>query len=519
MRPLPPRPFLARRLAVALLALPTTALPAQESADAALASARHALGWDALAAGGGAVRIEGAARFLGTDARQTVLFDAHGRFLQTIEGPLSQANGTDGRTTWTRDWTGTPRVLALGDLAAAEVSTLFLTGGWTSAEAPLRFTLDPSGSGDALRLAFTHADGILTGSVTLDAATRLPRAARFTSDGSEQVWTFEHWVDHDGFAFPEFIGLVQSGLAQELATESVTRLASVPEATFAPRLDPPRDARFDPAVPPELEVRRTQAGYLLVHPSVDGEDLGWFLFDSGAGTNCIARSVTEALAEGPFGEMNAKGVGGTVPARFWRADELRLGPLTLADPILLELDLAFLEPHFGVPIGGILGFELLSRCVAELDMREGAIALHAPDRYALPEGGHWEEAILSSRHPCVRAAFEDHEGVFKIDTGAASDTVTLHTRVVRDLDLLSGRETRAGSAGGVGGTVATRLGTLATFRLGGHEFTALPASFSQAEKGAFHEDYVWGNIGGKLLEPFLLVFDYPDARLGFVRRD
>jgi hypothetical protein len=42
---------------------------------------------------------------------------------------------------------------------------------------------------------------------------------------------------------------------------------------------------------------------------VNGEDLGWFLFDSGAGINCISNEVVKGL-EGPFGEIGARGVGG-----------------------------------------------------------------------------------------------------------------------------------------------------------------------------------------------------------------
>jgi len=95
----------------------------------------------------------------------------------------------------------------------------------------------------------------------------------------------------------------------------------------------------------------------------------------------------------------------------------------------------------------------------------------------------------------------------------------LHYRVVQDLDLTSGRETTMAMAGGVGGQVGTRIGKLASFRLGGHDFSAITAGFALEDKGAFADDYVWGNIGGKLLEPFRLVFDYPHGRIGFVLRE
>jgi len=523
---LPRRPMpLARAAALLGAAVLAGTASAQRTADEVVAGARAALGWDRLAGTDAAIRVRGEARFLGTDAEQTVLFDGHGRFVQELAGPLSQANGTDGKTAWVRDWTGTARVLALGDLANADASTLLQTGGWTAAGDLLRFELAPAdgedGAGDdAIELAFEHADGVLVGTIRLDPETLRARTAVFGTDDTRVEWRFEDYRDHGGFVFPHLVELVSSGMTQSLAVASVERVPDVPPAAWAPRAEPPDDVRFDPDVPAALETKRAPTGHLLVHPTVNGEDLGWFIFDSGAGTNCISTAVVDALSEGPIGEIGARGIGGTVPSSFWRADELALGPVTVDDPIFLGLDLAFLEPHLGVPVGGILGYELLSRCAVELDMQGAAIAVFDPARYELPAGGRWEDVVLHSRHPCVRASFEGRDGVFKIDTGAAGDTVTFHYQVVHDLDLTAGRETTAGRAGGVGGFVGTRTGQLESFVLGGHEFRPLPASFALEDKGAFSDDYVWGNIGGKLLEPFrLLVFDYPQARIGFVPRE
>jgi hypothetical protein len=515
-------PTLVRPLAWITLGL-VTAFPGEALAQSSqtrevVNAARRALGWDTFAASQGAVRVEGKARFLGSDAAQTILFDGRGRFVQTFEGPLRQSNGTDGHTTWVRDWTETPRKLVLGDLSSSEVSTLFLTGGWTVSEDRFDFELAAEQAAGEISLAFTHSDGVLTGTIHLDATTRRARSVTFGSDASPTVWTFADYEDHDGFYFPRRIELVQGGLAQGLTTGTVTRLAAVDEASFAPRLAAPGDTRFDTTVPAKLEVKAVASGHLLVHPLVNGKDLGWFIFDTGAGINCISNAVTDGL-EGPLGEIGARGIGGTVPSRLWRAKELRLGPLTVNTPVFMGLDLAFLEPHFGVPVAGILGFELLARCVVEVDMDADSISLFDPATYALPDPGRWEEALLYGRQPCVRARFEEREGVFKIDTGAADDTVTFHYQVVKDLELTKDRATKPGKAGGVGGTVTTLVGELASFTLGGHEFLALPASFTLEDKGAFSDDYVWGNIGGKLLEPFRIAFDYPSGRLGFIPRE
>jgi hypothetical protein len=489
-----------------------------ETAEATVARARHALGWDELARSSSAMRITGAAHFLGTDATQTMLFDGRGRYLQSFDGPMGQSSGTDGKTDWARDWSGTARVLVLGDRAQGELERMFATGAWTTAGDRLAFEGAARRDGDDLVLDFAHADRVVTGTIRLDPGTLFPRAVSYSSGTTPFRWTYGVFADSGGFAFPARVEYEQGGRVQSFQTGTVERLQKVDATAFAPRTGAPRDARFDPKIPPALEVKVARSGHVLVHPLVDGKDLGWFIFDTGAGTNCIANDVTGQLGTEPFGEIAALGVGGRVAAQFWHAKELRLGPVTVDAPVFIGLDLAFLEQPFGVRVGGILGYEFLSRCVAELDMQAGSIALHDPACYALPEPGRWEELIVYNRHPCVRARFEDHEGVFNIDTGAAGDTVTFHYQAVADLELVAGRETRASQAGGVGGSVATKVGKLASFRLGGRDLGAIEASFAQEDKGAFADDYVAGNIGGKLLQPFRMVFDYPGNRVGFVPR-
>lgn len=504
--------IVALALIPSILALPADATPL--TAEHAVVRARDAIGWERVARHAGAVRVRGNARLMGTDAVQTEWFDRHGRSLQTFQGALAQSQGFDGKTAWMVDWTGTPRVLELANHDDARVSAALLSGAWTDPVAGFAFD-EVSVAGEHVTVGFRH--GTVEGHVVLDARTWLPRTATWTSSGPGTTWTFESHEDHDGFRFPRSITLEASGVTQSLSTGSV-ELVNAEPSIFTARLDRPRDTTFDPKSSPTLEVKRVKSGHLLVHPTVNGEDLGWFIFDTGAGTNCISTEVAERLGPG-FGEVPAQGVGGTVVSGFRRAKELSLGPVTVAEPIFMELDLGFLEPHFGVPVGGILGYELLSRSVVELDIAGAAISLHDPRGYELPTGGQWEEALLYNRTPNIRAAFEGHEGVFLIDTGAAGDTLTMHYPTVEALDLLKDRETRESRSGGVGGQVVVREGRIGSFRIAGRDLGAVDASFATEAVGAFGNRCTAGQIGGKLIAPFVLVFDYGHKRIGFLRRE
>ena len=480
-----------------------------------VSKARAALGLERLVEHPGAVRMRGSALMRGTQARQTDTFDGRGRRLQVFDGPLAMSSGFDGTTAWSVDWNRTARALELGDRIDADLSAGFLYGTWAGVGSGLGFVSARPVQGD-VELAFQDPAETFQGTLRIDGTSYLPESVTWTSSGSESTWTYGPFADHDGFRFPESVTLLASGSTQTLATESIEFLEHVQADLFAPRPSPGTSTSFDADVPAELEVRRARSGHLLVKAEIDGEDMGWFIFDTGAGTNCISTAVAHRLSAGPFGEMPARGIGGTVTSSFWRADHLRVGPLVMEGTVFLGLDLAFLDGPMGVQVAGILGYETIARCVVEFDLDAPYIAFHDPETYELAAEGTWEEVFLNGRHPNVRATFEGHEGIFKIDTGAAGSSIMFHAPAVRAFGLAEGRATSPSSIGGVGGRVAVLQAELASFELGGHAFGPMQVVLGTSEEGALTDPHVVGTMGGRMIEPFLLVFDYPHKRVGFV---
>jgi hypothetical protein len=190
----------------------------------------------------------------------------------------------------------------------------------------------------------------------------------------------------------------------------------------------------------------------------------------------------------------------------------------MVDPIYGGIDLTSLSTAIGTPIIGMCGYDLFCRAVVEIDMERLRVSVFDPEKYEL-ERGSWQELAIVGRHPCVRCSFAGGEGLFRLDTGAAPDTVTFNAPAVERLRLLEGRETRPAELRGVGGTMQAQTGTLAWFEIGGYRFLRPRVNFATAKQGAFAGTSLCGNIGGVFLAPFIIVLDYGRSRIALVPRE
>ncbi len=468
-----------------------------------------------------AVQITGEAEFLGTTGPFSLLITNDGRYRQELGGPLGQMSGFDGQTAWDRDWNLTPRPLHLKEYDQSVLEGMLLSGAWLDgADAAGRFELGTATTdslGNSI-VPFTMGDRGLTGEVTIDRQHDEMVAYAFGTD-EMSVTTLMDFRDFDGLRWPSLISqLAPDGSVVRLKIDKVAAVSSADRVVemLTPQLAFADDSHFDNDLPAAVEIKKAPTGHLLVHPLVDGKDVGWFIFDTGAGASVLDNAVATELGYTSFGRITAQGVGGDVESVFYRGQALQLGRLTMDDPAYIGLDLGFLDGVMGVKIGGILGYGLISRAIVEFDNTGPAISMLDPATYELSTG-QWSDLVLFGRHPCVTGQFEGHEGVFRLDTGA-DGTVSFHYPTTERYAMLKNRRLKDSGLGGVGGQVAAKAGVLQTMELGGEEFTHLDVKFATEPKGVFNDAYTDGNVGNDLLKPFKLVFDYQNLRLAFVKR-
>lgn len=479
--------------------------------------------WDAANPTGALVALDGRGSLIGVPQDVEMLLSPKGDYFSAYRGKLPIAEGVIASrgvpALWARDLGNEILTPSLGDADTLRLRALALSGAWTR-DGALALSIDDKTTDAQAVLRFTLPEGRVAGVIRIDrAAWRVSEWTYSAGDGDQSI-RFEGTLNSKLGWYPaRVISTSPSGTetaielrSAALATEA--QAANLQRPTF--RRGVPDDVTFDSAVPPELEVKRAKSGHLLVRPKVNGQEAAWWIFDTGAGQNCIDKKVVDRLSIERFGIVPVNGIGGTVHSNFVRPATLSLGPVTLTDPIMTEIDLSMISTALGDEIGGIVGFNTIFRCVARVDLALVKVSLHDPATF---DAGSivWTPVRLYNRHPIVDAGFEGHHGLFKLDTGA-NNTISFHVPAVESMKLLEGRETTEGKTGGVGGFRAVRQGKVAWFELGGQRLENIDAEFATEKVGALHDAYSLGNIGVKLMRGFELVFDYQHERMGFVDR-
>jgi len=507
----------ALHLACLLMALSCATPRASLTQDelTALENVRMAVGYVALEDGARAWKVTGTCAELGLDGTYELVFDRSGRFRHSIDTPLGESLGFDGEEVWAADETDMARVISLGGRNAALGRMAVETFRWL---APGAFHIEVDhDAGDEGLIAFAlfpekdSKDHVATAFVS--RATWLPVAFHVPKTSGIQRYELSDWRAADGLLYPHRVEIPRQNRSNSaFVVKSIERTEA---PSFARPEAVPDDTTFETASC-ELPTRVSPAGHTLVRASLGEREPGWFLLDSGAGALVVDHAVADELGMERRGEILVVGIGGNLPAAFRSGAPLHVGAVSVTGLSFIELDLAFLEVICGVPVEGVLGYDLFARTIVVME-RGKPVELHDPRRFTL-EGGPWTPLVFEDETPCVEASFpRKNTAWFKLDTGS-DDTVAFHGPATRRYGLLRGGTSRAATQEGVGGSLAGRRGSLDWFRLAGERFTQPPVTFHVAEHGAFGSKTTAGNIGSGMLAAFRVVFDYSGGRVAFQRR-
>ncbi|NIP43754.1 MAG: PDZ domain-containing protein [candidate division Zixibacteria bacterium] len=253
--------------------------------------------------------------------------------------------------------------------------------------------------------------------------------------------------------------------------------------------------------------------YVPVH--VNGAGPFWFLLDSGAGMTILEKRIADSLGMEDAGNLPAVGVGGIDVGNFVKVDSLKIGNVTLYDFAAGALDFSFAEEMLVEPIQGILGYDLFSSLIVDIDYPANIITIYNPKAGIYPGRADTLQLEIESNHPVIKAVVNDSiEGRFRFDTGS-QNFLDLNSPFVKKYKLLDQVEKELGTFPimGIGGESESTLAILPSFTIGKYRLDDLITGFNLMESGILAAEHIDGNVGGGLMKWFALGFDYPDKKL------
>jgi hypothetical protein len=259
--------------------------------------------------------------------------------------------------------------------------------------------------------------------------------------------------------------------------------------------------------------------HIMVQARVNGGTPIWFMLDTGAEATIVNKARMAELGVRPFGASSVNGGGNSTNFSFADVARLEVGGASLLNQRDGVIDLTGLERIYGMPMGGLLGYDFFSRFVVRVDYDAKTIDLIEPTGYAYAGSGAKVSFILEGNCPHVTSAITvpsvpPIDADLIVDAGAA-DTVNLTSPFVKAHRLLElarkkpagGPNTMAGSEKEFFAQTSVR-GRLGGITLGTYQLKDIPSNLMVGTKGSYASRSFSGTIGEGVLHRFNAVYDY-----------
>jgi hypothetical protein len=193
--------------------------------------------------------------------------------------------------------------------------------------------------------------------------------------------------------------------------------------------------------------------------------------------------------------------------------------------LVLAEDYLELRNYLGTDVHGILGYELFSRFIVEIDYQKKLLTLMTPDRFRKRAKFQAIPMVIQDTKPYIIVPLVLHDGTsieakLLVDSGA-SHGLMLETssdpriRVPQlTVSSLLGR--------GLGGEIFGKVGRIKTLKMGTNTLQNVVANFP--DPNSYIDSLKTGNIfrngaiGGEILSRFTIVFNFPKERI-FIKKN
>ena len=428
----------------------------------------------------------------------------------------------DGRRGWYRDWNGKVHNLEGADLQnevaeAYQSSYSALITGRMSAKVEF---LGTDETGKLYILKFSPLGG-RTITYFVDKSTFLPVKSERRNEDNLLTTYFSDWRDIAGIKIP-------SGLRRSTGDAKYDTVITVKTVAF--NLVNIRDAFVQP-LECAFDMRFTQGNsslriplkrnnnFILLQGKINDSAPLWFLLDTGASITVINKDRAAQLGLPVHGDLEIGTSGASTNFSIVTDVSIAIPGAEIINQRAGAISLSMFEAGLGLPMGGILGFDFISRFVLEIDFDAQTLSLHNPDTYRYKGNGKLIPFTLEGGRPFVQSkiALTERpllEGKFEIDSGDTKG-IYLNAPFVREHTLASQSQQVAGLKGTSKNYISSLSvnGRVDKLMLGPFLINDVPAGFSLGESGFVASPDYAGLIGNAILNRFRVIFDYSHKHL------
>ncbi len=267
---------------------------------------------------------------------------------------------------------------------------------------------------------------------------------------------------------------------------------------------------------------------VIIPVEINGVQLS-FLLDSGVNKPILFfLEETDSLQIKNTTKVLLKGLGSSESIEAIKSlnNTFRIGDIVNTDQefyAVLNQDIN-LSPRLGIPVHGIIGYDLLKNFVVEISYVSERISFFKPENYRYKKCKRCEDFALEMEmnKPYVNsrvsmAGEQSKEVKLLIDSGA-SDALWLFSDEEEGI-VAPEDKFRDFLGQGLGGSVFGERTKIDRFSIGDFDLSEVKAAFPDSSDIALARMVKGrnGSVGGEILKRFRVTFDYPNSRLRLKR--
>jgi hypothetical protein len=434
----------------------------------------------------------------------------------TVADGITEGDGFDGTTPWQRDISGTYTPQQGGDRIPSAVHSAYrLANLWWRVDrggAAIVYIGRESDAGRSLEHLAVTPKGAKRFDAWFDSDTHL--LTRVTYD-EQFLHVTERYSDYRregpqvlAHAIERDPGLGEGGISR-LTLLHCNYHPAAPLGAYSQPRTPVTGANIAGGASSTTVPFRLLNNHVYVEATVDGKGPYTFIVDTGGHTLLSPHLISEVGLK-PIGEAVTSGAGekhGTTG--FVHFGEIAIGGVRLLDQDGFATDI-YDKAIEGIPVDGMVGFELVRRMVTTIDYGRHTITFIRPDRFeAGPDSGVSVPFVFYDHLPNVPGRIGDLPARFDIDTGSRSALdVTSPFVASHRLRERFTKGTVAVTGYGVGGPARSYVVRMPSVAIGSITMEDPVVDLSEARSGSFSDPNFDGNVGSGLLKRFVVTFDY-----------